>query len=239
LIISFLDEKSTQSISLNNEKSPKSPSLSNEKLPKSPSKIFQTKQLKNMTRRATYTFFKEFKDEATADEYLRDNSVFPIFITNNNPINCTFCDNHDKHKMLAKYMKCSCKNDWCNLKYVIKRCANSQVCELSKSGIHADPNANLIQDDCEGVNITSKNQLPKKRYGVALIIQNLLTTWLEEDDLITPRRLLSRLINKRKHEMSKPKEDRKEKYTFSKNILPSLKQVIFLLDKKIIKKLID
>jgi hypothetical protein len=48
---------------------------------------------------------------------------------------------------------------------------------------------------------------------------------LEQDDIITPKRLLSKIINRRKREANKNKEERNPKYEFSKNILPSLKQV--------------
>ena len=74
-----------------------------------------------MKRRAVYSAVNEFKNEAVLDEYIRENNSFPIFTTNNNPNNCTLCHNDDKHKMQVKYLKCSCKNDWCSLKYVIKR----------------------------------------------------------------------------------------------------------------------
>ena len=49
--------------------------------------------------------------------------------------------------MSATYLKCSCKNTWCNLKYVTKRCVNSETCYLSQAGIHADPNNSLIQEE--------------------------------------------------------------------------------------------
>jgi len=48
---------------------------------------------------------------------------------------------------------------------------------------------------------------------------------LEQDDIITPKRLLSKIINRRKREANKNKDERNPKYEFSKNILPSLKQV--------------
>ena len=54
---------------------------------------------------------------------------------------------------------------------------------------------------------------------------SLMTGWLEEDDLITPRRLLSRIINKRKKELDKPLKERNEKYAYNKCIIPSIKQV--------------
>jgi hypothetical protein len=50
--------------------------------------------------------------------------------------------------------------------------------------------------------------------------------WLENDDIITPKRLLSRIINRRKKESIKSKQERNTKYDFSKQIIPSLKQVI-------------
>lgn len=64
--------------------------------------------------------------------------------------------------------------------------------------MHLDPALSLIQEDDVGVSI--KNKRPTKRYGIALTMISLMTGWLEEDDLITPRRLLSRIINKRKKE---------------------------------------
>ena len=155
-------------------------------------------KLKALKRRAVYSEVNEFKNEAAVDEFIRENNSYPIFTTNNNPNNCTICHNDDKHKMHVKYLKCSCKNEWCNLKYVIKRCIHSSTCYLSQAGMHLDPALSLIQEDDVGVSI--KNKRPTKRYGIALTMISLMTGWLEEDDLITPRRLLSRIINKRKKE---------------------------------------
>jgi hypothetical protein len=53
--------------------------------------------------------------------------------------------------------------------------------------------------------------------------------WLENDDIITPKRLLSKIISRRYKESQKRKHERNIKYDFSKEILPSLKQVFTLL----------
>ena len=180
-------------------------------------------KLKSMKRRAVYSAVNEFKNEAAVDDYIRENNSFPIFTTNNNPNNCTLCHNDDKHKMQVKYLKCSCKNDWCSLKYVIKRCIHSSTCYFSQAGTHLDPEKALIQDDSVGVSI--KNKRPTRRYGLALTMVNLINEWLEEDDLITPRRLLSRIINKRKKELEKSVKERNDKYVYNKCLIPSIKQV--------------
>lgn len=189
-------------------------SLSNDNgSPKETNSSMNHHQTKITNKRAFYTSISDFKDEAAADEYIRDNNSYPITITNNNPTNCTCCSNSDKHKMFAKYLKCSCKNEWCNLRYVIKRCFYSQTCYLAQSGAHADPNSiNRRPEEAEKVSNSSDttNSSAKKSYGIALVIQKLLAGWLEEDNFITPRQLMSRL-------------------TYNKNILPSLKQVSFFL----------
>ena len=142
-------------------------------------------------------------------------------------------------------MKCNCKKEWCTLKYLIKKCPNSDVCYLFQSGLHADPNLQIIEEE-EGVPIKVKSgQKPKQRYGIALQVQNIVKSWLAKDDLITPRRVLGRLKNRRKaNSNAKKEEDKKkgkekekdknkktvnEKYLFSKALLPALKQVIFSL----------
>ena len=70
-------------------------------------------------------------------------------------------------------------------------------------------------------------QKPKKRYGIALKVKEILTKWLAKDDLITPIRVLSRLINRRK--ANTQAKNPNSKYVFSKSLLPSLKQVIIVL----------
>ena len=106
----------------------------------STSSCFQPAKLKNMRSRVKYQIVEHFDNETEADTYLRENNSYPFIIINNNLSNCTICHvNDDQHKMQSKYLKCSCKKEWCNLKYVIKRCCGRDDCSLSKSGIHADP----------------------------------------------------------------------------------------------------
>ena len=53
--------------------------------------------------------------------------------------------------------------------------------------------------------------------------------WLENDDIITTKRLLSKIISRRYKESKKKKHERNVKHDFSKEILPTLKQVFTLL----------
>ena len=83
--------------------------------------------------------------------------------------NCTLCENDDNHQMQAKYMKCSCKQQWCNLKYLVRKCRNGDECHLYSSGIHADPESNKSLQDDEGRSVHTKNSKPKRRYGIIFI----------------------------------------------------------------------
>ena len=53
----------------------------------------------------------------------------------------------------------------------------------------------------------------------------LITENLEQEYIISLKRLLSKIINRQKKELLKKKEFRNSKYDFSKNITLSLKQV--------------
>ena len=218
-------------INLNSSNENGSPLAASSQTSVNQSTHFIPKNLKNFTKRASYNKIGIFDNVEEVDTHLRSNNEYPIITTNNNPNNCTICSyNDDKHKMQAKYMKCSCAKDWCTLKYVMRRCFNETTCHLYKSGIHADPDMSLIQevDEDEGVAIRAPKKKPKVRYGIALHVKSILTNWLEKDDLITPRRLLLKLINRRKKNLKLNKEERNEKYCFSSFMLPSLLQVLFL-----------
>jgi hypothetical protein len=192
---------------------------------------FQSNLKKNL-KRSKFIAVDEFENEITVDAYIRTKNSYPITVTNGNKVNCTLClHNDDNHQMKAKYMKCNCKKEWCTLKYLIKKCPNSDVCYLFQSGVHADPNLQIIEEEENGTLKVKSPQKLKMRYGIALHVQNIVKSWLAKDDLITPRRVLSRLINRRKANSEAKTKSKKfnEKFVFSKSLLPSLKQVIFSL----------
>ena len=70
-------------------------------------------------------------------------------------------------------MKCNCKKEWCTLKYLIKKCPNSDVCYLFQSGVHADPNLQIIEEEENGTLKVKSPQKLKMRYGIALHVQNI------------------------------------------------------------------
>ena len=234
-ILKSANKTATNELSFNSsmEKTASSPLASSSQASVNKSTHFQPQNLKNFKKRASYNIIGIFDDVEAVDTYIRSNNEYPIITTNNNPNNCTLCNfNEDKHKMQAKYLKCSCSKDWCNLKYVMRRCSNENQCHLYQSGIHADPETTLVQDveNDEGVTIkASKKKKPKVRYGIALHVKSILTSWLEKDDLITPRRVLLKLINRRKKNLNLKKGDEKrnEKYCFSSFMLPTLLQVSY------------
>ena len=90
--------------------------------------------------------------------------------------------------------------------------------------MHPDENITDLDGD-EGINVIKNSLYRRKKYGIALRMKLLITEILEQDDIIFPKRLLSKIINRRKKELVKKKEIRNSKYDFSKNIIPSLKQV--------------
>ena len=175
--------------------------------------------LKNMIRRKQYAKKKEFDSLIDLDDFIRSKSQYPLKITHNTKVNCTLCDNHDCHKMTQMYRKCQCKKDGCDLAYKINNCTNSSIWILSETGIHPTP----IED--VGVNVRANGKRPIKRHGIALRIQEIYSKWLKKDDLITAKRLLSKLVNRRKENLAKAEKDQSKKYIFSNNIIPSLKQV--------------
>ena len=62
-------------------------------------------------------------------------------------------------------------------------------------------------------------------YSLPIIIERLFKEELELDQSISAKKLLNRITNARKNNMKKPEDERVEKYTFSKKLLPSLIRV--------------
>ena len=66
---------------------------------------------------------------------------------------------------------------------------------------------------------------------LTLVVQSIYESWLNKDNNLTAQQLLSRVIDKRKEETEKKKKKKKDvkmKYIFNKQLIPSLRQVIFI-----------
>ena len=178
--------------------------------------------------RKTYTWIKQFESLIDLDTYLRTENASNIITTHNTNVNCTQCVSHNvKHKMVQMYRKCKCNKPDCTLTYKINKCEFNKIWNLSVYGAH------LVKDTVKdtSVNVRSPGKKSHKRYGVALVVQSIYESWLNKDNNLTAQQLLSRIIDKRKEETEKKKKKKKDvkmKYIFNKQLIPSLRQVIFI-----------
>jgi len=69
--------------------------------------------------------------------------------------------------------------------------------------------------------------------NIPVIIQHLINEIIEEDEDMPPKRILSKITSNRKKEEEKEEKKRNPKYSFEKKHLPSLKQVIVLINKSV------
>jgi hypothetical protein len=60
--------------------------------------------------------------------------------------------------------------------------------------------------------------------GIALLVRNIYKDWLERDDMMSAKRLLIKLTEKRRKQAKRNKSERIEKYDFDQQLLPTLKQ---------------
>ena len=68
-------------------------------------------------------------------------------------------------------------------------------------------------------------QRPRKKRGVALKIIDIFKKWLKKDSSLTGQKILSKLIQRRKSNFKKKPCEQDIRFTFSKNLIPSLLQV--------------
>jgi len=155
-----------------------------------------------------------FSTHESLDTFIRSNNKFPMKVTHNDPYPCTLCKDQS-HQMIQMYLKCNCgdNNVECNLKYCVRACLNN--CSdwlLWISGEH---------------DIENDKQIKTKvtEYSLPILIERLFKEELELDQSISAKKLLNRITNARKKNMKKPEEERVEKYTFSKKLLPTLIRV--------------
>ena len=179
-------------------------------------------QIRSVAKRKHYTKIAAFNSLIELDEYIRAQNHYPINITHNTPVNCTFCVNHDKHKMSQIYRKCSCKKQNCNLAYRINNCKQEEYSQwtLAQTGIHP---TEVDKEDEKG---HGNDHNPPKSYGVALAVQQIFSEWLNQDAFITAKKLLIKLVNRRNENLRKPIVEQDKTYLFNKNLIPSLKQVL-------------
>ena len=84
--------------------------------------------------------------------------------------------------------------------------------------------------ECSGTFINDRERSPWEVVNVRssslpILIERLFKEELELDQSISAKKLLNRITNARKRNMKKPEEERVEKYTFSKKLLPPLIRV--------------
>ena len=224
------NDSSNKSNESSNNKSSASSNISDEfklKLDKSETsdvscEIEEIKQ-NNRKRNRVYTFKNCFNSRQECDTHIRTISKYGYTIRHNNGlVNCGVCQhNYDKHKMVQMYWMCNCGEKSCSLGWKINSCEKSGEWLLSQTGD--------LHDDDYVVTTRVKGQKPKKRYGIALHVREIYEEWLGRNDIMTAHDLRCRLITKRKDNLKIPIEERKIKYTFDKNLIPSLSQVIISL----------
>ena len=95
---------------------------------------------------------------------------------NNGPVKCSICCNSDNHKMEQQYWVCLCGVPSCDLAWKVNKCSNSETWYLAQNGqLHPD----------DWVYVRHPGQKKKKRYGVAINVQNIYTKWLKKDETLS------------------------------------------------------
>ena len=169
-------------------------------------------------KRKVYTFIRTFDALVDIDIYVRTASKNGYKISHNNGlVKCSLCaHNHDKHDMQQQYWFCLCGDPACDLAWKINKCEKGSEWYFAQSGeFHPK----------EYVFVRAPGHLPKKRYGIALNVQEIYASWLKKNETLTACDLRNKLIEIRKENMNLPKDDRDPIYDFSKQLLPTLTQV--------------
>ena len=189
----------------------------------SPKKLSKESK-KNGKKRKNYKFVKTFNELSEVDAYVRTVSINGYKVSHNNGlVKCSICPhNFDKHERDQRYWKCACGDKSCELGWKVNKCENNNTWYFAQTG-------ELHEKDY--VKVRAPNQLPKKRYGIAINVKIIYTKWLDKNDSLTALDLRNRLIGKIKANKDLPKNDssRNEMYCFSKNLIPSLKQVEIII----------
>lgn len=137
-------------------------------------KFFLQKE-KHFKRRRAFAQIGEYNTELECDYYIRSKHPHPIVTSHNDFVRCTLCEDHDKHKMAAKYLNCKCGMKNCNFGYRINKCTKSEssVCVLASGGFHPVELIEEINED-DGVQVQTPHRKPKKKYGIAIRIKMLI-----------------------------------------------------------------
>ncbi len=81
---------------------------------------------------------------------------------------------HDKHKMEQQYWVCLCGVPSCELAWKVNKCCNIETWYLAQNGeLHP----------VDWVYVRQPGQKPKKRYGIAINVQNIYKKWLKKRDI--------------------------------------------------------
>ena len=169
----------------------------------------------------------EFASNIEIDEYIRVSNQYPVNVTHSMLVNCKLCLNHDNHRMSQIYRKCACRKINCDLAYKINNCKQmDSAWTLAQTGSHPLELVDEEQGEQDVIDVRVNGPRPKKRYGIALRIQQIFNKWLKYNNLITAKRLLSRLVNRRNENLNKPIAEQDKRYQFNKYLIPSSKQVL-------------
>jgi hypothetical protein len=146
----------------------------NESLQMSP--IEKTKSDKRI--RKNYKFIRTFESLTEMDTYVRSATKNSYKINKNNgPVKCSICPyNSDKHLMEQQYWICLCGVKCCELAWKVNKCCNNKTWYFAQSG-ELHPN--------NWVYVRAPGEKPKKRYGIALNVQEIYTSWLKKDETLT------------------------------------------------------
>jgi hypothetical protein len=173
---------------------------------------------KTKSRKNYRNNIQEFESLELVDVYLR--TVSHIFKkSHSSKVQCSACNaNHDKHLMEQIYFVCQCGID-CGLGWRAVSCCkeDSTWCLYQAGQLHElDPN---IRKKLRAIG----QKVPAPN-GIALLVRNIYKDWLERDDMMSAKRLLIKLTEKRRKQAKRNKSERIEKYDFDQQLLPTLKQ---------------
>ena len=132
--------------------------------------------------------------------------------------------------MSVIYRRCKCNKVDCSLTYKISKCQKGSNWVLFQNGSHpgrANENEISIDTSITQTKTVRANckQRPRKKRGVALKIIDIFNKWLKKDSSLTGQKILSKLIQRRKSNFKKKPCEQDIRFTFSKNLIPSLLQV--------------
>ena len=167
------------------------------------------KMKKNIEIKTEYKVKHILSAKAELDQYFKSICKTAL-MTGSVKVRCTICENCCTSKMEQSYRICKCGVEYCQLKYKINKCPMNYFWYVRECGvnIHAFEHFNLLN------NLTIKHA-----HGMEKNVQEIIIRILEQDNDITPKKILIKL----KEGVKKKRDEYKH---INKSSIPKLNQLI-------------